>query len=69
MRVGGDDGVGKSVESFWRGAGSELSCGKRAVIFSTGIGTPIIPVEEGKTSSGRTLVSSFAACWHTLWRP
>ena len=33
------------------------------MIFSEGRGTPMIPVEEGKTSSGRQAKTS-AAAWH-----
>src|SRR5579859_1982856 len=41
-----------------------IRLGRAAIIFSTGRGTPMMPVEEGKTCIGFVRMAR-ATCWHT----
>ena len=51
-RVGGDDGFGDLLKMVRLRTDDAASAGSAAISFSAGSGTPMTPVEEGKTSSG-----------------
>ena len=65
-RVGGHDGVGEREDAALAGDRAAMSSGNLARIFSAGSRTPMMPVEEGKTSAAGT-PNSFPASRQTLF--
>ena len=57
-RVRGQDGLRHLLKMIGLGAERAASSGSAAISFSAGSGTPMMPVEEGKTSSARQPKSS-----------
>ena len=50
LGVGGHDGAGEELGVLGGGAERACTAGMAATTFSAGKGTPMMPVEEGKTS-------------------